>query len=157
VEIFFGVEGSAVDALELRVLFVSQPVSAGDVEQLERLDLPGRGKVRAAAEVGELAGAVDGNLFIGLGELLDEMALHEVAFLFELLQALVAGQELARVRNVLLYKLLHLLFDLFQVLRSERSRTIEVIEKSTLGGRAMPELGLGKQLQHGGREQVGRR
>ena len=100
--------------------------------------------MRTAAEVSELAGAVDGNLFIGLGELLDEMALHEVAFLFELLQALIAGQELARVRNVLLYQLLHLLFDLFQVLGGERRGTIEVIEKSALGGRAMPQLGFRK-------------
>ena len=39
-----------------------------------------------AAEIGKLAGAVDRNLFIGLGELLDEVALHEVAFFFELRQ-----------------------------------------------------------------------
>ena len=41
VEIFLGEEGSAIDALQLRILFVSQPVGAGDVEQLEGFDLSG--------------------------------------------------------------------------------------------------------------------
>ncbi len=120
VEVLFREEGSPVDALQLRVLLVSQPVRARNVEQLERLDLPGRGNMRPAAEVGELAGAVDGNLFIGLGELLDEVALHEVAIFFELRQPLVAGQKFARVRDVLLHQFLHLLLDLFQILGSER-------------------------------------
>ena len=80
VEIFLAEERGAVDALQLRILFLAQPVGAGDVEQLEGLDLSGRRNVRAAAEVDELAGLVKRNLFVGLGELLDEVALHEVAF-----------------------------------------------------------------------------
>jgi hypothetical protein len=66
VEIFFGEKRSAVDALELRILFVSQPVGAGDVEQLEGFDLSGRGQVGTAAEILELAGLVDGNFSSGL-------------------------------------------------------------------------------------------
>src|SRR5437879_6483222 len=93
VQIFFGKKRSPVNALELLVLFIPQPVSARDVEQLERLNLARRRDVRPAAEIDKLAGAIDRNLFIGLGELLDVMALHEVAFFFELLQALVARQK----------------------------------------------------------------
>src|SRR5258707_14096850 len=74
VEVFFREEGRPVNALQLRILLVAQPVSARNVEQLERLDLSGRRNVRAAAEVRELASAAGGNLFIGLGELLDGMA-----------------------------------------------------------------------------------
>ena len=66
VEILLGEERRAVDALELRIFLVAQPVGAGDVQQLERLDASGGRDVRAAAEVGELAGLVDGDLLVGL-------------------------------------------------------------------------------------------
>ena len=93
--------------------------------------------MRPAAEVGELASAINGNLFIGLGELLDEMALHEVAFFFELRQSLIARQKLARIRNILLHQFLHFLLDLFQVLRTERSGTVEVVKETALRRRTM--------------------
>ncbi len=104
VEVFLGVERGAVDALELRVLLVAQPVGAGDVEQLEGLDASGGRDVRAAAEVGELAGLVDRDLLVGLGELLDEVALHEVAFGLEALEAFGARQKFARVGQVVLWR-----------------------------------------------------
>ena len=110
--------------------------------------------MRSAAEIGKLAGAIDRNLFIGLGELLDEMALHEVAFFFELLQSLLARQKLARVGNVLLHQFLHFLLDLFQVLRSKRSGTIEVVEKSGFRGGAVPELGFREKLQDRRRQKM---
>ena len=69
--------------------------------------------MRTAAEVGELPGAINRNLFIGLGELFDEMALHEVAFLLERGQSLFARQELASIGDVLLHQFLHPLLDLF--------------------------------------------
>src|SRR5277367_1324740 len=78
VEVFFREKRSPINALQLRILFIAQPVSAGDTEQLKGFDLASRRNMWSAAEVGELAGAVDGNLFIGLGELLDEMTLREV-------------------------------------------------------------------------------
>src|SRR5450432_504963 len=140
VKVFFREEGSPVNSLQLLVLLVSQPVGARDVEQLECLDLPGRRNVRSAAEVGELAGAIDGNLFIGLGELLDEMALHEIAVFLKLGQPLVARQKLARIWNILLHQFLHLLFDLLQIFLRESRRTIEVVEKSVLRRRTMTQL-----------------
>ena len=157
VEVLLAEERGAVDALQLRVLLVAQPVRARDVEHLECLDAPGGRDVRPAAEVGELAGLVDGNLLVGRGELLDEVALHEVAFRLEALQALLARQKLARVGQVLLHQLLHLLLDGFQVLGRERLLAIEVVEESALGRRTVAELGLGKQLQHRGGHQVRRR
>ena len=120
VEILLREKRSPVNPLQLRILLIPQPVRARNVEQLECLDLPRRRNMRPAAEIDELASAINRNLFIGLGELLDEMALHEVAFFFELRQPLVARQKLARVRHILLHQLLHLLLDLFQILRSKR-------------------------------------
>ena len=81
------------------------------------------------------------------------MALHEVAFFFELRQSLIARQKLTRIRQILL----HLLLDLFQVFGSERGRPVKIVKKSALGRRAVAQLGLGKKLQHRRRQQVRRR
>ena len=113
--------------------------------------------MRPAAEVGELAGLVDGNLLVGRGELLDEVALHEVAFRLEALQAFLARQKFARVGQVLLHQLLHLLLDGFEVLGRERLLAIEVVEEAGLRRRAVAELGLGKELEHRRSHQVRRR
>ncbi len=94
------------------------------------------------------------NLFIGLGELLDEVALHEVAFRLEALQPFGARQKLARVRQVLLHQLLHLLLDGLEVFGREGLLAIEVVEESVLGRRTVAELGLGKEFEHGGGHQV---
>ncbi len=157
VEIFLRKKRGAVNALQLGIFFVAQPVGASDIQQLERFDFSSRRDVRAAAEIGELTRAINRNFFIGLGELLDEVALHEIAFVLEFVQSLIAGQKFARVRNVLLHQLLHLLFDFFQVLWRKRRGPIEIVEKSALGWRAVAELGLGEEFEHGGRQQVRRR
>ncbi len=110
--------------------------------------------MRAATEVGELAGLVDGDLLVGLGELLDEVALHEVAFRLEALQAFGARQKFARVGQVLLHQLLHLLLDRLEVFGREWLLAIEVVEEAGLGRRAVAELGLGKELENGGGHQM---
>src|ERR1700728_2420932 len=154
VEILLREKRSPINPLQLLILFIPQPVLARNVEQLERLDLAGRRNMRPTAKIRELAGAVNRNLFIGLGELLDEMALHEVAFFFELRQPLVTRQKLARIRQVLLHQFLHLLLDLFQILLREGSGPVKVVKKSALGRRTMPQLGLRKKFQHGSSQQV---
>ena len=154
VEILLREKRRAVNALQLLVLFVAQPVGAGDVEQLERLDLSSRRQVRAAAEILKLAGLVDRNFFIGLRELLDEMALHKVAFALELFEPFLARQKFARIGQVFADKLLHFLFDLFEILGSERGRAIKVVEESVLSRGPVAKLGLGKEFKHGSGEQV---
>src|ERR1700733_2121249 len=84
VEILLGEKRGPINSLKLRILLIPQPIRPGNIRQLERLDLAGRGKMRPAAKIQKLAGLINRNLFIGLGELLDEMALHEVAFALEL-------------------------------------------------------------------------
>ncbi len=54
VQFLLGEERRAVDALQLRVLFVPFPISARDREQLECLDFLGGGQVRTAAEIDEV-------------------------------------------------------------------------------------------------------
>ena len=79
VEILLREEGGAVDALQLLVLFVAQPVGSGDGRDLERLHAAGGRNVRAAAEVSEVAVLIERDLVAGLGEALDEVDLHELA------------------------------------------------------------------------------
>ena len=100
--------------------------------------------MRATAEIEKLSRLVNGNLFIGLGELLDEVALHEIAFALELVQSLIARQKFASVGEIPLHQFLHLLFDLLQVFRSKRSGTVKIVEESTFGRRPVAQLGLRK-------------
>jgi len=67
VEIFLRKKTKSHKSLQLLVLLIAQPVRPGYVEQFERLDLSGRRNMRPAAEIGELAGAVNRNLSSGLG------------------------------------------------------------------------------------------
>src|ERR1700732_4600411 len=89
-KIFLGKERRSINSLKLRILLVSEPIRARDVQQLECFYLPSRRNVRAPTEIRELAGAINGNHFIGLGELLDEMTLHEIALFLERGESLVA-------------------------------------------------------------------
>ena len=57
-------ERDAVEARKLLVFLIAAPGSAGHVHQLGRLDGTGIGDVRAAAEVGEAALRVEGDVAI---------------------------------------------------------------------------------------------
>ncbi len=63
VELRLILESGAVDALELRILFVAFVISAGDVGEFERADVAGAHHVRPGAEIGELAVPIDRDLF----------------------------------------------------------------------------------------------
>src|SRR5690348_2375765 len=53
-----GVKAESVNSLHLRIAFVALPVCAGDIGQFECADAPGRGNVRAAAEIYEFTSGV---------------------------------------------------------------------------------------------------
>ncbi len=82
------------------------------------------------------------------------MALHEVAFTLEPCESFGPIHKFARVGQVLLNELLHLLLDLLEIFGSKRGRTIEVVEESILGCGTMAELGLGEKFEHGGSQQM---
>src|SRR3954470_24664911 len=75
VELGLVLEGGAVNALELRVLFVALVRGAGDAGELERADVAGPHDVRAGAEIGELAVAIERDFF-ALGNVLDDIELE---------------------------------------------------------------------------------
>src|SRR5438874_10353065 len=72
VELSLVLEGGAVDTLKLRVLFVAFVVGAGDAGELERADVACAHDVRAGAEIGELAVAIERDFF-ALGNVLDDV------------------------------------------------------------------------------------
>src|SRR5581483_6519999 len=61
VKIFLGEKRSSVNPLQLRIFFVSEPVRARNVQQLEGFDLAGGRQVRSAAEVQKFASRVKRN------------------------------------------------------------------------------------------------
>ncbi len=65
-----GLEGGAVDALELGVGLVALVVGAGEGGELEGADVAGAHHVRAGAQVDEIAAAVVGDRF-ALGDILE--------------------------------------------------------------------------------------
>ena len=101
VELFFREEGRAVDALQLGILLVAEPVGAGEAGDLEGFDAAGGGHVRAAAEVDEFAVAIEADLGAGRGELRHEVRLHEVAVFFKLFQGLFAWGSNSRTNGSL--------------------------------------------------------
>ena len=69
-------EARAVNALHLRIAFLAFPIRACDVHQFERLDAAGGGDVRAAAEIDEFSGGIEGNHRLG------GFFFHQLAFEF---------------------------------------------------------------------------
>ena len=116
VELLLLDEARAVNPLHLRIAFLALPVSAGDVHQLERLDAPGGGNVRAAAEVDEFAGGVERHHRLD-GFFLDQLAFEFLIGLAIELERLGLGNQLALVGNVFRGKLVHLGLDFRRGLR----------------------------------------
>jgi hypothetical protein len=149
VEIFFREERRAVDALQLRILLVAEPVSAGEADDLEGFDAAGRGHMRAAAEVDEVAVAIEADLGAGRGELGDEVGLHEVAVFFKFGEGLLTRLVFADERLVARDDLGHFGFDGGEVFRREGLLAVEVVEEAGIGGGAVAELGLREELEDG--------
>ena len=93
-----GVEGRAVDPRQLRVVLVAAPVRAGEAGQLERLDRLRVLQVRPAAEVGEVALRVEGDVAVGG---VDELDLVRLVLGLETASRLLARDLLARSTRAL--------------------------------------------------------
>ncbi len=157
VEILLREEGGAVDALKLRVLFIAEPVGAGDGHGLEGADAACGWNMRPAAEVDELAVAIEADVGAGLGEPGDEVRLHEVAGVAEFFEDFFAG--LVDVLEFFVPRddFGHLTFDSGEVFGREGRLAIEVVEEAGVGGGTVAELGLRKELQYRRGQHVRRR
>src|SRR6266851_3280149 len=145
--------GSPVDPLQHLVLGISAPVGAGDLHQLEYLELAGGGNVRAAAQIDEIPFPVQRNLFVR-GNRRDDLRLVALADGFEVLNRLVARPDLARHREVLFCQFRHALFDGTEIVRRERPLERKIVVEAVFNYRPDGHLRLGEQLLHGVGEQV---
>ena len=109
--------------------------------------MPGRGQVRAQAQVLPGPLPVDADLF-GLGQVLDDLGLVGLANAPEVLDGLVAVPDIPADRLVAFDDLAHLGFDLFEVVEAEGLVPGEVVIEAVLDGRADGHLGAGEQLLH---------
>src|SRR5690348_13925982 len=100
--------------------------------------------MRTTAKIDELAIAIKRNLVLAFCVLLDEVDLHPVVFSFILLDRLIARHVFTHELLVALHHFFHPLLDALQIVRRERRRSIEVVDESRFGRRAMSQSGLWK-------------
>ncbi len=151
-EVLLREEGGAVDPGQLLAVLVAAPVGARDRAQLDRLDPLGRGRVRAAAEVLEVAVLVerDGlDAFVG-DQVLDQLDLEALVFGAEVVERLGDRDVAAAEVLVGVDVLPHLRFDLRQVVLGDRHPVgeLEVVVEAGLDRRADRHLGAGVELGH---------
>src|SRR5262249_53031815 len=136
VEVLLAEEGGAIEALELLAVGVVLPVSAGDAEQLERADLAGVGDVRPAAQVDELALAVEAERRVLLQVVVDVLDLVALADVLDQLARLRGGALEALERLSVLDDLGHLLLDAREVVLADRGGRVDVVVEAVFEGRA---------------------
>ena len=151
-------ERGSVDALQLFVALVAAPVDAGHPQQLDRAKPAGVGDVRAAAEVDEIAGAIDPDLLYLVAHAVDDVDLEGLVKITEEPACIVPRHHLAFEGDPPLGQLLHPGLDPGEILLHEARaiREAEVVEEALLRGRADVVLCARVQLEHRGRHQVRR-
>ena len=140
VELLAARPGGAVDALQHRVAAVAPPVGAGDLEQLERADPPGRGPVRAAAQIEPGTLMVERDR-LARGDVVEQLELVLLALRREAPPGLVTAHDLAPERPVGGDDLGHARLDPREVLGVERLVAREVVVEPVLDRRADRHLG----------------
>ena len=139
-------EGAAVNTAEHLILFAAAPVGAGAAGQLDRLDGAGGHEVGAGAQVGKIALAAESDGFALAGVLLNELQL--IGLIGHQLFGLLHRQGEALNGQILLGDGSHFGLQLFQVLRGEGGRDIEIVVEAILDGGADGKLGAGEQVLH---------
>ena len=128
---------------------VAAPIGAGDFHQLESVaDLAGRSHVRAPAEVGPLALAIELQLLIG-GNGVDQLDLERFALLFEQALRVLARDGPLQERLVAGDDLAHPLFDRGEILGRERLVAEEVVVEAVLDHRPNGDLRSWPKRLHG--------
>src|SRR5450631_4279582 len=153
VELSLSVESGGVDALQLGIAFLTFPVGAGDVHQFEGGDALGGGNMRAAAEIDEFSGGVEGNHWLG-GFFFHELALKNLIGFFVELDGFGLGGKFALVGKVLRGELTHLGFNFGEIVGRERLFAKKFVEETCVDRGTDAQLHVGEKLHDGGGEQV---
>ncbi len=155
-EVFFFRPGGAVDPLQHFVARIAAPVGAGQLGELEDLELARGRHVRPAAQVDESALAVERDVLVGRDRG-DDLGLVVLADRLEELDRLVAWHELARNRLVFFGELGHALLDRREIFRRKRPLVGKIVVEAVLDHRADRHLRVGEELLDRVGEQVRRR
>ncbi len=147
----------AVHPLQHLVAMIAAPVGSGQLHQLERLrQLARGGQVRAAAEVAPLvAMRIERDGLAGRNDIVDDLRFVILADLPEVRDGVVLAPDFAIDGEVAIHDLLHLRFDLREVLRRERLLAREVVIEPVLDRRPDRHLRAGEKFLHGLCEDVG--
>ena len=126
---------------------IAAPVSARNTHQLEGTDLPRVLDMRAATEIKEVALLV--NAHLGVGQIFDNLYLIVLPFVAKVLQSLLAGPAVAQEGILLADNPPHAGLYLWQIIRSERAREIEIVVKAIFDSGPDGEASVRKDLLHG--------
>src|SRR6266550_2680090 len=129
VQIGLVVEGRAIDPCQLLVVLVASPVGPGEAGQLDRLDRLRVLQMRPAAEVGEVALLVEGDLAIGA---IDQLDLVGLALAHEAAARLLARYLLAVPLSPFGDLFLQLRLDPFEIGFRDRLWEVEVVIEAVL-------------------------
>ena len=146
----------AVDSLQHLVARIAAPVRAGQLHQLEHLELARRRHVRTAAQVRERAFRIQRNGFVRRNRR-DDLRLVVLAHRFEILDRVVARHFRAHDGLVLFREFRHARLDRGEILGRERALVREVVVEAVLDDRTDRHLRVGKQVLDRVGEQVRRR
>lgn len=136
----------SVQALELLVVGIALPVGAGDLHELEGADFLRAGNVGAFAQIDKVAVTVDGDLGIG-GQVVDVLGFE--LLVLEYLLGLVAGNDLAHERFVLLDDFPHLGLDCLEVVGGYGLVETEIVEEAVVSLRTEGNLRAGEEFLNG--------
>ena len=149
-------EGDAVNAHQLLTFLVAAPVSAGKAHHLGGFDRSCGGKVRTAAEVGEITLSVSGNGAVF--QLADKLAFIRLAPIAESLQRI--GFADFATHDVLFApcQFQHLVFNAFEVLVGDFVvARVDVVVETIFNGRTDAEFHAREEFLKRFGEQMGRR
>ena len=146
----------AVHPLQHFVLRVAAPVGTGHLHEFEGLELAGGRHVRATAQIEPFPLTVEADLLVGR-DARDDLGLVVFAHALEQGDRLVTTHEAALHLVVGLGQLLHLCFELLEVLRRERTLVGKVVIEAVIDDRADGDLRrrvdrlhrLGQQVRRG--------
>ena len=149
IKVFFALPARPIDALEHRVIRIATPIGTGHLHQFEGLADFARGRrMRAAAQINKITLTVTGN-GLGFRQIADDFGFIVLAFLKEELDRLIAVPDFTHDRLVAFNDLVHLLFDLDQIVGRERGFAGEIVIKAVFNRRANGDLRVGIKLLNG--------
>ncbi len=147
-------EGDGVEAGELLALLIPAPIGSGHAQHLHRLDARGVRNVRPAAQIGEIALGIEGDLPVL--QAVDQLQFVLVAFLGEVLDGVGLAHFLAVERELLGGEFLELGLDGGEITLANAPFTeVHVVVEPVLDGRADAEFGPRIERLQGFRHHVG--